>query len=95
MKTQSFNAEERAKYIKRAHHLFDTKLRDQLIKDHERSVALIDGRSGDYEIQSMYEPRFVATERLLARQPDAVIFPAHIVPKDFVYSATGMTVLKD
>ncbi len=95
MKTQSFNAEERAKYIKRAHHLFDTKLRDQLIKDHERSVVLIDGRSGDYEIQSMSEPRVRARQRLLARQPDAVIVPEDIVPEGFVYTASGMTGLKE
>ena len=96
MTIQNLDRAEREKYIARAHQLFKTKLRDQLIKDHERSVALIDGRSGDYEIQSMYEPRFVARDRLLARQPDAVIVPEHIVPEDFVYHATGgITVIND
>ncbi len=85
MTIQHQDRAERAKFIARAHQLFDTKLRDQLIKDHERSVVLIDGRSGDYEIQSMYEPRFLATERLRARQPNAVIVPEHIVPEDFAY----------
>ena len=85
MAIQSDEKSERAKFIARAHQLFDTKLRNQLIKDYERCVALVDGRSGDYEIQTMYEPRIDATERLLARRPNAVIVPEHIVPEDFAY----------
>lgn len=85
MTLQSQDRAERAKFIIRAHKFFDTKLRDQLIEDHERCVVLIDGRSGDYEIQSRYEPRISATERLLARQPNAVIVPEHIVSEDFAY----------
>ena len=85
MAIQRQDRAQRAKFIEHAHDLFDTKLRDQLIVDHERSVVLIDGRSGDYEIQSMYEPRFVARDRLLARQPNAVIVPEHIVPEGFAY----------
>ncbi len=93
MTIQSEDRAARAKFIERAHQLFETKLRDQLIKDHERSVVLIDGRSGDYEIQSMYEPRFRATERLLARQPSAVIVPEHIVPEDFAYDVPSTVAL--
>ena len=85
---------ERTRLINRARRLFENELRDQLLKDHYGSAVLIDGRSGDYEVQTRYEPRHLTRQRLLQRRPDAVVHIEHIVPEDYVYYIPA-SVLRD
>ena len=86
---------ERTKLIESAMRLFETELRDRLIEDYYGSTVLIDGRSGDYEVQSRYEPRWKTSKRLLERRPDAVVHIEHIVPKDYVYDLSGSITVLD
>ena len=89
------NMTERAKFVATARRNFAKTYRNKLLKEHANSVVLVDGNSGDFEVQGMSEPRFRARERLLNRRPDADIVIEHMVGDDFTYSAPATTTHND
>lgn len=89
------NMTDRAKFVARARQNFAKNYRNKLLKEHENCVVLVDGRSGDFEVQSASEPRFRARARMLDRRPDADIVIEHMVADDFTYSAPATVVHND
>ena len=79
--------EERKTYIQRAREIYKSELLPQYKETHEGSYIVIDGRSGDHEIE---QGDHLTYHRLVSRQPDAVTFSTR-VGKDSAGRITSLT----
>lgn len=67
--------EERKSYIRRARELYKSELLPRYKETHKGSYIVIDGRSGDHEIE---QGDHLTYHRLVSRQPDAVTFSTRV-----------------
>ena len=76
-------------HIRRGYEILD-EIRDDLLKDHERSMIFIDCRTGNYIIQGDAETRSAAEKRFFDLYPDAELFLEQIVPDNFAHQMPTM-----
>lgn len=80
-------AEERKTYIRRAREIYKSELLPRYKDTHEGRYIVIDGRSGDHEIE---QGDHLTYHRLVSRQPNAVTFSTR-VGKDSAGRITSLT----
>lgn len=64
-----------ARSAERGQALYDTQIRAQVEEKHRGKFLILDVNTGDYEIDA---EDIVASERLLARRPEAVLFGVRV-----------------
>ena len=79
--------EERKTYVQRARDIYKFELLPRYKETHEGRYIVIDGRSGDHEIE---QGDHLAYHRLVNRQPNAVTFSTR-VGKDSAGRITSLT----
>ena len=79
--------EERKTYIQRARQIYETELLPLYKDTHKGRYIVIDGRSGDHEIEQGDQLTY---HRLVTRQPDAITFSTR-VGKDAAGRITSLT----
>ena len=79
--------EERKTYVQRARDIYKSELLPRYKETHEGRYIVIDGRSGDHEIE---QGDHLAYHRLVNRQPNAVTFSTR-VGKDSAGRITSLT----